>query len=138
MSKCWFLDIDGVLLEQQSGVSVANRIYDYDAAKLLPNVKEFLYKLDKQNDLIILTTGRRESLRKLTEEQLSRLGVQYNQLVMNCGNGKRIIVNNRKGIGGDDMCEAINVDRNEGIPTNLVHNSTGTEFENCCINQQLL
>jgi hypothetical protein len=62
-----------------------------------------------------LITGRRESMRKKTKKQLSKLGIFYDKLIMGIGGGSRIIINDRKPNSADDTCFAINIDRNQGI-----------------------
>ena len=69
---------------------------------------------DKKGYNIILTTGRKESLRKTTEEQLSRIGIFYDKLVMGIGGGDRIVVNDNKP-DGRQTAFAINLERDKGI-----------------------
>ena len=73
-----------------------------------------LQEWDKKGYNIILTTGRKESLRTVTEKQLSEVGIFYNQLVMGIGGGKRILINDCKD-NGDQYALAINPERNKGI-----------------------
>jgi mannose-6-phosphate isomerase-like protein (cupin superfamily) len=64
---------------------------------------------------VILTSGRKESMRKMTEEQLNNLGISYDILILGIGNGDRIIINDRKENGIKNTCYAINTVRNKGI-----------------------
>ena len=76
--------------------------------------------LDKLNEWehkgynIILTTGRKESLRKVTEKQLSEAGIFYDQLIMGIGGGARYLINDKKS-DGTIASFAISPDRNYGI-----------------------
>ena len=63
---------------------------------------------------IILTTARRESLRKTTELQLFLVGIPYDQLVMGLSKGNRIVINDRRP-NGNDTAFAINIDRDHGL-----------------------
>ena len=76
---------------------------------------EKLVDWDRKGYNIILTTGRRESLRKITEVQLCDLGVFYDQLIMGIGGGKRYLINDLKPDSKEGTAEAINLVRNEGI-----------------------
>jgi hypothetical protein len=53
-------------------------------------------------------------MRKATEEQLARLGVFYDQLIMGIGGGDRILINDNKP-DGRETAFAINLERNKGI-----------------------
>jgi hydroxymethylpyrimidine pyrophosphatase-like HAD family hydrolase len=64
---------------------------------------------------IIITTGRKESMRRRTIEQLEEAGIFYDQLITNLGGGVRVIINDRKPDSEEDTAIAINITRNEGI-----------------------
>ena len=114
--KTIFCDIDGTLWNHVGGVcEQANAEHT-----LLPNTKEAIDKWDRNGYKIILTTGRKESLRNKTELELQRLGIVYDQLIMGLGGGVRVIINDRKPKndpkGDINTCFAVNVVRNKGIP----------------------
>lgn len=108
--KTVFCDIDGTLLFH-CGDIVAN----VETQTVLNGVKERLKEWDRSNYTIVLTTGRKESVRKQTEEQLYRLGIHYHQLVMNLPNGPRVLINDKKPEGVENTAYAINLVRNEGM-----------------------
>ena len=83
--------------------------------ELLPGTLETLAEWDVKGYNIILITGRRESLRKKTEEQLLSKNIFYDQLVMGVGGGDRVIINDRKPNSDRDTAYAINLNRNEGV-----------------------
>jgi mannose-6-phosphate isomerase-like protein (cupin superfamily) len=62
----------------------------------MPNTKYLINEIDKLGGKIILTTGRKESMRKITEEQLSSCGIFFDQLIMGCNRGTRILINDLK------------------------------------------
>ena len=83
--------------------------------KLLPGTLTKIEKWERAGYNIILTTGRRESLRTQTENQLSQVGIIYDQLIMGIGGGERYLINDRKPNGKKDYATAINLIRNQGI-----------------------
>lgn len=110
-SKTIFCDIDGTLIEHAGNLSKIH----IEKCIILPGTLEKINEWDRKGYNIILTTGRRESMRLLTEKQLSDLGIFYDQLIMGLGGGDRIVINDRKPHSKKDTCYAINIDRNKGI-----------------------
>ena len=108
--KTLFIDIDGTILKHQGTFSEISM----KEATLLPDARDRLNEWCSKEYKIILTTGRRESMRKTTELQLGRLGIPYDQLVMGLSKGNRIVVNDRRP-NGDDTAFAINVNRDYGL-----------------------
>jgi len=88
-----FCDIDGTLVK---------KVHPYQAQKpnhkmkLLPGVLDKISDWDRKGYYIILTTGRKESMRRITEKQLEEVGIFYDQLIMGIGGGKRILINDTK------------------------------------------
>lgn len=109
--KTIFCDIDGTLIEHNTPFESAKPNHK---VKLLPGTIEKLSDWDKKGYYIILVTGRKESLRKVTEEQLSSVGIFYDQLIMGVGSGERILINDTKPTG-TKTSTAININRNEGL-----------------------
>jgi hydroxymethylpyrimidine pyrophosphatase-like HAD family hydrolase len=109
--KTIFCDIDGTLVEHKQDI-IKNI---FDCPIILPNVIENIKLWDKYNYKIILITGRRESTRKETEKQLSKLGIVYDMLIMGITNGDRIIINDKKLNGIRNTCFAVNLVRNAGL-----------------------
>ena len=83
--------------------------------RVLPGTRDKLWEWDKKGYNIILTTGRKEGMRKSTEDQLRKAGIIYDQLVMGIGGGDRILINDRKPDGGRDTASVINLDRDKGV-----------------------
>jgi hypothetical protein len=109
--KTIFCDIDGTLVTH--GLPTENTS-PLKALYLLPGTIEKLSEWDAKGYNIILTTGRRESMRKATEEQLADLGIFYDRLIMGIGGGDRIVINDCKP-DGRQTAFAFNIKRNEGI-----------------------
>lgn len=109
--KTIFLDIDGTLVKHKP--IFENTSPDSELI-LLDGVLEKLYEWDMKGYRIILTTGRKESLRNATEQQLNKLGIFYDYLIMGIGGGDRILINDKKS-DGRITAFAICPDRNLGI-----------------------
>jgi len=109
--KTILCDIDGVLFEHCGDITKQHLV----EPKLLPGVIEQIKKWDIKGYKIILVTGRRESVRKETEVQLSKAGILYDQLVMGVTGGVRVLINDRKPNGTDDTAVSVNVIRNCGL-----------------------
>ena len=104
-------DIDGTLVRHDAPIKNTMEDKDLD---ILPGTIEKLLEWDSRGYNIILITGRRESMRKSTEIQLSKIGIIYDKLIMGIGGGKRYLINDRKP-SGEDYAFVINLDRNEGV-----------------------
>ena len=116
--KTIFCDIDGTLVEHDPpGVaSLPNR-----KMTPLPETIRVLEKWDAEGCRIILTTGRKESLRAVTVKQLSEVGIFYDKLIMGLGGGDRILINDNKS-NGDQAAWALNPDRNQGLGDAVFYN----------------
>jgi len=108
--KTIICDIDGTLCK--------HKIPTLNTAPLplevLPGTVEKLSEWDAKGYNIVLITGRRESMRKTTEQQLAEAGIFYDQLVMGVGGGARILINDNKP-DGKQAAMCINLQRNIGI-----------------------
>ena len=110
-NKTVFCDLDGTLIKHHGSLSkqITNK------PEVLEGVIKKLDEWDRGCYNIILTTGRRESLRKFTEKQLCELGIVYDQLIMGIGGGPRILINDFKPNSNISTALAINLERNKGI-----------------------
>ena len=113
-TKTIFCDIDGTLVEFPQNIEGFKNIpKGIKKMKLLPGALDKLWEWETQGYRIILTTGRKESMREVTERQLTEAGIFWDQLVMGLGPGKRYLINDIN--NGSDTAFAVNVKRNEGI-----------------------
>jgi|TARA_R100000479_G_C6335394_1_gene183220 hypothetical protein len=121
--KTIFCDIDGTLVEfPHSNLEViVNENHNMIA---LPGTVQKLWEWESKGYNIILTTGRKESMRDATEKQLRRAGIFWDQLIMGLGPGKRVLINDmvpivhqhRLGIiEHKENAQVINLKRDEGI-----------------------
>ena len=109
--KTIFCDIDGTLLKHHGDI-VAN--YQNDPC-VLKDVYENIKQWEKNNYTIILTTGRKECLRERTEQQLLKMGIIYDKLIMGLPSGDRILINDKKPNSGRNTAYAFNTVRNKGL-----------------------
>ena len=113
--KTIFCDIDGTLCEYPySGTKDGNYNMDCDMKPLSGTIKK-LWEWDKAGHMIILTTGRKEGIRKSTEKQLRRAGIIYDKLIMCIGGGTRVLINDLKPDRPGETAIAINLKRDTGV-----------------------
>lgn len=112
--KTFICDIDGTIIVHQPDAKTQIT----EAMEILPNVIKTFNKWRSQGHIIILMTARSENLRTITEMNLRKIGIKYDQLVMNVSGGKRILINDLKPDKNDinnPTAIAINLLRNEGF-----------------------
>ncbi len=107
-----FCDLDGTLVKHSKPTDAQKPTHKLE---VLSGTINKLLEWDKKGYNIIITTGRKESLRKVTEKQLNESGIIYDQLVMGIGGGKRYLINDLKEDNNTPYATSINLTRNEGI-----------------------
>ena len=107
--------IDGTLTVHPGSVQDIAKYNLDQEMRVLPGTRDKLWEWDKKGYNIILTTGRKEGMRKSTVEQLRKAGIIYDQLVMGIGGGDRILINDRKLNSDRDTAFVINLERNNGL-----------------------
>ncbi len=111
--KTIFSDIDGTLVKHCGDITLyENPEYELE---VLFGVHEKLEEWKSKGYYLVLTTGRRKSLRSATESQLKRAGIWYDDLVMGFGGAPRYAINDTKPNSDDETIFAITVKRNVGI-----------------------
>jgi len=111
LQKTIFLDIDGSILKHFGSLYELMK----NSPEVLDGVREKLQEWCLKDYKIILTTGRQESMRKFTEQQLEECGIFYSVLIMGCRRGARVVINDRKPNSTEDTAIAINLIRNKGM-----------------------
>lgn len=111
MKKTLFIDIDGTLIKHKGNQS---KMFMEDM-EILPGVIEKFNEWDANGYKIILTTGRKECLREITHNQLIKNGIFYDQLVMGCTRGERVLINDKKPNNKMNVATAIQINRDEGL-----------------------
>jgi hydroxymethylpyrimidine pyrophosphatase-like HAD family hydrolase len=97
----FFIDIDGTLCENTREGQM-----EQCKAELWQTAVDHINYLQGRGHRIILTTGRREVLRHATEHQLFEAGIAFDQLIMDCNPGARVIINDQK---PDGTCTAFSI-----------------------------
>ena len=110
--KTIFCDIDGTLVEHMKPNIAAS---SHSKMILLKGTIEKLNEWDLKGYYIILVTGRKESMRSQTVNQLADVGIIYDQLIMAIGGGSRVLINDLKMNASSPTAEAICIVRNKGI-----------------------
>lgn len=111
--KTIICDIDGTLVKH---VSLDTSSKPDFKMELLPGTIKKLQEWDVKGYNIILISGRRESMRKVTEKQLSEVGIMYDQLILGVGGGERHLINDMKPDGKTGTAFSYNIKRNvDGI-----------------------
>jgi dTDP-glucose pyrophosphorylase len=102
--KTIICDIDGTILKH---------IHRYSSLNKIPQITDGVIKKfdewDSNAYKIILMTGRKESAREQTVAQLRKVGVPYDQLVMDAGNGQRFLINDKLNESSFDRAISVNV-----------------------------
>lgn len=111
MIKTIICDIDGTLIRQEG--NCYGQITSTPV--LIEGTIEKLYEWERKNYNIVLITGRKESTRKVTEDQLQALGIVYDHLIMGVGGGPRVLINDLKPGKDFNTATAFNLKRNTGI-----------------------
>lgn len=110
--KTIFCDIDGTLVEHVNPVDANNINHKMT---LLPGTLDKIKEWDKKGYNIILVTGRRESMREVTENQLRDVGIIYDKLIMGISGGERHLINDCKPNSTKPTAFATSIERNKGI-----------------------
>jgi NDP-sugar pyrophosphorylase family protein len=109
--KTIFCDIDGTILKHVHKFSDISM----ESQPVLQGVIKKFNEWDSQCHRIILCTARKESAREITERQLKNIGIAWDQLVMGCTNGDRLLINDKLSKKSKDRALGINVITNVGF-----------------------
>lgn len=110
LRKTVLCDIDGTLIQHKD--SLAEMVKG--EMDVLPGVYFKLQEWREKDYYIVLTTARPEGSRGVTERQLAKVGIYYDQLVMGLPIGPRVVINDRKP-DGTDTAQGVCVERNKGL-----------------------
>ncbi len=109
----FFVDIDGTLVEYRKFSELSTAVL-----KPITEVVDYINEQHKSGAVIIITTARPEIYRNYTINELEKIGVMYHQLVMDCGRGTRVILNDKDPENPElDRAVGINLTRNMGFST---------------------
>lgn len=108
------MDIDGCVFEHRGNLFKCIT----QPPNVLPGVIRKINEWIEKDYMIILVTGRKECMRKKTEEDLLRNGIVYDKLVMGLPRGERVLINDSKPSEpnfDERVASAIEVERNTGL-----------------------
>ena len=109
-----FVDIDGTLVKYR-------KFSQLHESKLEP-IQDTINFINSQYDsgsIVIITTARTEKYRHFTVLELNEIGVKWHQLVMECGRGIRVVINDKDPDNPIDRAIGINLERDKGFDGNL-------------------
>lgn len=109
----FFVDIDGTIIKYR-------KFSELKTAKVEPiqDVINFLNQKYSEGAVIIITTARPQEFELFTKQELENIGLKYHQIVMNCGRGTRVILNDKDPYEPDiERAVGINLLRDQGFTT---------------------
>jgi hypothetical protein len=110
-----FVDIDGTIIKYRKFSEL-----EESTPEPIQDVIDYINGHHSNGAIIIITTARPEKYRLFTEDELTTIGLKWNQLVMDCGRGTRVVLN-------DIDPKSPEIKRAVGI--NLVRNGGLTNIE---------
>ena len=121
-----FVDIDGTLVKNSSAHFPP---YIGNTPPLEENLS-ILKKLHQTGKFqIILTTSRPEEFREETVNQMKKLSLPYNHLIMGLLHAKRIIINDYSKSNPFKSCDSINLKRDSEDLKEILKEALGTDYE---------
>jgi len=109
--KTIICDIDGTLFKYSPGVT--RQIVCEDPMPL-PGAIEMMNDWERKGCRIILITGRRESLREITENHLTNCGIPFDVLLMGYADTGRVLINDINW-EGKLKAHCVNLTRDKGF-----------------------
>jgi hypothetical protein len=107
----YFVDIDGTVIKYRKFTKLYNT-----SPEPIQDVIDYLNEQFTNGAVIIITTARPDDYRLHTEYELNVIGLKYHKIIMNCGRGSRIILND---LDPDNLeiqrAVGINLKRDEGL-----------------------
>jgi hypothetical protein len=115
----YFVDIDGTIIKYRKFTEL-----NKTPPEPIQDVIDYLNEQFTNGAVIIVTTARPDSYQLLTEHELNLIGLKHNQIIMNCGRGSRIILND---LDPDNLeiprAVGINLKRNQGLKDITIPNN---------------
>jgi len=105
-----FVDIDGTIVKYR-------KFNELSTAVLTPiqDVIDYVNNHYNSGSVIIITTARPSSYELMTKQELEKLGVKYHQIVMDCGRGTRVVLNDMDPENPIERAVGINFVRDGGF-----------------------
>ena len=109
--KTVICDIDGTITKYMGG---GHHAIVHQNHEVLPGVVDKFREWEAEGHRIILITGRRESVREATEDELRHLGIPFDVLLMGYADEGRYLINDLSPHVGE-KAHAVNVERDKGF-----------------------
>lgn len=106
----FFVDIDGTLVKYRKFSELSESVLTP-----IQDVIDYVNKQYNSGAVIIITTARPSSYELFTKQELEKIGVKYHQLVMDCGRGTRVILNDKDPENPIERAIGINFVRDGGF-----------------------
>lgn len=113
-----FVDIDGTLVKYRKFSELSESVLTP-----IQDVIDFVNDHYDNGSVIMITTARPSTYEEFTKEELKKIGVKYHQLIMNCGRGTRVILNDKDPENPIDRAVGINLIRNGGLQNIIIPDS---------------
>jgi hypothetical protein len=110
-TKTVFCDIDGCIFQHTGSMCAIITL----PGDILPGVIEAFTEWSHKGYIIVLTTGRPESLRDFTDIQIRKAGLYYHHMIMGLPRGQRVIINDTKPDRKTKSAACVNLPRNMGM-----------------------
>lgn len=112
-----FIDLDGTLVNNSAEYTSP---FWGETKAITKNVQKIRQLYDSGKVQIIITTSRKSSHKKITEEQLKRENIPYHNIIFDILHTKRIIINDYAHTNIYPSCDSINIPRNSDILGDLL------------------
>jgi hypothetical protein len=104
--KTWFLDFDGTIVYQKS--------YLEEEDYILPTTIDFFTNVVRDNDFVIITTGREKHHEERIEKFMRSFGLKCDMIICGLPTGVRVLVNDMKP-DGTKTAYSYNLVRDDGM-----------------------
>lgn len=109
--KTVFCDLDGCIFKHHGDIAEILT----NPCELLPGAREVFKVWGHKGYVVVITTGRPESLRELTDQQIRDVGLYYHHLIMDLPRGPRVVINDTKPNRDIKTAACVNIERNKGM-----------------------
>ena len=105
-----FVDIDGTIVKYRKFNELATAVLTP-----IQDVIDYVNNHYNSGSVIIITTARPSSYELMTKQELETLSVKYHQIVMDCGRGTRVVLNDMDPENPIERAVGINFVRDGGF-----------------------
>lgn len=110
-NSTFFVDVDGTLIKYRKPSELRD-----SSTSPISEVVNYINEQYSSGSIIIITTSRSEQLRHFTVLELNSIGLNYHHLLMGCGTGPRVLINDLDPENPEqDKSIAINITRDMGF-----------------------